>query len=437
MKLSSLLKINSNLSHFSLINCVLSDLGMSKLFKSLKDMRFLRNLDLRNITFAEDTIGLLASVLRENKGIDYFSLAHCRISELGKTNIFRALRFITELQHFSINNIDIRTHTHSTIAVIISNNKKLKSLELIDCKITKLDMDRICDTLDNHKHLVWIKLNGNNIILGTTLLNLSNNAGLNTIEMTGCHLKARDVINLVKTIKQCQQRGFIHLNLSRNDFTCEALMSVLSIQELTYLDISHNVINYTGAEIIESFIFKNDKVQHVNLSNCNLQSSVINKIITAIKNITSLQFIDLSMNDARDGFLGSIGPVISNNESLTFLHLPTCSLPKYNLNNIFNAMANTVFVKYSKTGNYFFAIMEVEGSTILKLKLFDFFKDYCEYAAKNPEKVLNMEFFGIEDLAQFVPNCLIMEVGVRNILRVIENTCSLQYLSLQNLILLT
>ena len=433
MKLSSLFKNNSNLTHFSFTNCILSDLGMSELFKSFNFMRFLRNLDLRNLIFFEGTSVLLASVLRANKSIDHFSLAHCKMSELGKANIFTALRSITELQHFSINNIVIRKHAHSTIAVIISNNKKLKSLELIDCKITKQGMDWICDTLDNHKHLVCIKLNGNDIVLGTTLLNtISNSAGLNTIEMAGCHLKTRDVINLVKSIRQCQQRGFIHLNLSRNNLTYEAIMSVLSIQELIYLDISHNVINYTGAKIIESFIFKNDKIQHVNLSNCKLQSSAINMIITAMKSTTSLQFIDLSMNDASDGFIVTIGPVISNNESLTFLHLPTCSLSKYNLNSVLNAMANIVFVKYSKTGNYFFAIMEVEDSTILKLKLFDFVKDYCEYAAENPEKVLNTECFGIEDLAQFVPNCLVMEVGVHNILRLIENTCSLQYLSLQN-----
>ena len=97
-------------------------------------------------------------------------------------------------------------------------------------------------------------------------------------------------------------------------------------------------------------------------------------LIKAMKNVTSLQYVDLSMNDARDGALAPIEPVIRSN-MLHFLHLPIHNFSKQYLEKAVELVANTPYRKLQlnvSNGRYFVSVSKAADSDCQKVKLLEF-----------------------------------------------------------------
>ncbi|XP_065894790.1 uncharacterized protein [Dysidea avara] len=465
---------NPDITDFRITDCLLPDLDVCKVFSSL---RFIKSLDLSYIELTDNSIEQVAAVIAASKNLDHLSLVNCRISESGIAKVLKALKGTTTLQHFTISNIAVNQQVENDMKLVIANNVKLRRLELVGCGLTENGTEKLGDALYRHESLLCIKLHCSTVRLKkSTLLNaIAMNTNVTQLEMSNCSLKETDIIALTETIKHGKHKQFAHINLSGNNLTVAATKSVLFMVSscplmkhlelcscgmiipsmelpetlnldlfLSKLDLSHNPIGNEGAELVAAFISTSSKIVHVNLSNCNFQSSEINQLVKALKSISSLQFIDLSMNDTRNGTLVPIGPVISSNGSLSFLHLPIYNYTKEDLDNIFGALANVLSLK-SKQGtqnsNCFASVAKTTNFTLQKLKVFEV--DYNENAVgrlNNMQYIL--EYFNNSKevvtpliyctISSFVPNCLIIEVGLCSTLKAVENAHSLEYLNFNN-----
>ena len=353
--LSVMIAKNLNITDFRISDCLLYDLGICEVFKSLKFIKLLQHLSLHSIVFSDNSVDNVAKVIATKKDIEHLSLADCRMSECSKAKVFKALTATTTLRNFNINNIVVNEQVEDNLTLVIANNIKLRSLELVGCGLTESGTEKLGNALNSHKDLSCIKLNCNSMRLEMSNLPnvIAKSTKLNQLELAHCNLEDTDILAFTETIKCGHCKSFSHINLSGNNLTdtatkslllmviscpsfkhlelCDCGMIIPSMElpetlnfvlSLSYLDISHNSIGNEGTELVAAFISRNDKIKHVHLSSCKFQSSEINQLIKALKSISSLQFIDLSMNDTRNGTLVPIGPVISSNESLSFLHLP-------------------------------------------------------------------------------------------------------------------
>ena len=465
---------NPDITDFRITDCLLSDLGICEIFKSLKFVKLLQHLYLCSIVFSDNSVDDVATVIATNKDMEHLSLADCRMSECSKAKVLKALMATTTLQHFNINNIVVNEQVEDNLALVIANNVKLRSLELVGCGLTESGTEKLGNALDNHKDLSCIKLNCNTVSLEmSNLLNvIAKNTKLNQLELAHCDLEDTDILALTETVKRSHYKSFSHLNLSGNNLTdtatkslllmvisclsfkhlelCDCGMIIPSMElpetlnfvlSLSYLDISHNPIGNEGAELVAAFISRNNTIKHVNLSSCKFQSSEINQLIKALKSISSLQFIDLSMNDTRNGTLVPIGPVISSNESLSFLHLPIYNFTKQDLDDIFEAVANVLSLKSKQNAKCFTSVAQITNFALQKLKVFEVhYDDNAVGRLNNMQNILGcfndsgnkVSNFVDCPPSTFVPNSLIIEVGLCNTLKAVQNACSLEYLNFNN-----
>jgi len=471
-QLSVMMAKNQGISDFRITDCLLSDLGVCKIFNSLKSVQLLRCLYLSSIVFTGNSIDQVAAVIAANQDMEYLSLADCRISESGK--VFRALKAITTLQHFIFSNAVVNEQEENDISLVIANNSKLRSLELVGCGLTENGTKKIGNALNSHEAISCLKMNGNTVRLeNSNLLNvLVQNTHLSQLEMAHCNLEEADILALAKNIRHSHCKSFSHLNLSGNGLSNAAIKSLLLmvssfplfkhlelsecgmsipsmelpktlnlVLSLSYIDLSHNPIRNKGVELLAAFILINNKIEHLNLSNCKFQSSEINLLIKAMRNVTTLNFIDLSMNDVRDGTLIPIGPVISSNKSLNFLYLPVYKFTEQDLDNVFNAVANVLSLRseqVNQSTSYFASVAQVSNLALQKLKVFG-----VNYDENADGRLINMQnilecFSNLGnmtsnlDSSSFIPNSLIIEAGLFNTLKAVENSCSLECLNFNN-----
>ena len=471
-QLSVMISQNPGITDFRVTDCVLSDLVIDELFTSLKVVKLLSCLVLHGIVFTDSSIEQVVAVIAVSQNVEHLSFADCRMSESGKAKIFKALTAITTLQHLNINHITVDSQVENDMALLVANSIKLNSLELVGSNLTESGIKKLGNALATHESLFCIKLNNNTLKLthSKLLSVIAKNTNLVQLEMANCNLKEADIVALTETIRCGQLKSLSCINLSGNKLTatatrtlflmlyshpsfkhlelhnCDMIIAGIKLQEtlnlalsLSYLDVSHNPIGKHGAELLAAFILNNNKIKLINLSNCKFQSHEINLLFTALKNVTSLQFVDLSMNDSRDGTLAPIGPVISNNHFLTFLHLPIYNFSKQDLVDIFEGLVNILSsIQGTQMRGCFVSVARYADFMVQRLKIFEV--GYDEYATgklNNMQDIL--ECFenpnsSIKPCPPYglISNCLIIEAGLFNTFKAMANACSLEHLHISN-----
>ncbi|CAL8393301.1 unnamed protein product [Gadus morhua 'NCC'] len=130
------------------------------------------------------------------------------------------------------------------------------------------------------------------------------------------------LLRLLPVVKTCKNARLNQCNLTAS--SCEALRSALSCSTLTELDLSHNSLQDSGAEVLFGEMRSpRCKLEVLRLSGCLLTQQSCGALALALTSSTSLRELDLSINDLEDSGLQQISPGLAR---LHKLSMSQCSL---------------------------------------------------------------------------------------------------------------
>ena len=95
-----------------------------------------------------------------------------------------------------------------------------------------------------------------------------------------------------------------------------------------------------------SILFYSMKIKCLNLSECHLHSKENKQILTALKQMESLQCVDLSGNSMTDDVAHEVADMIINNKDIQGLYLPDCVLTQTSLKIVIQATQTVSSLRY-------------------------------------------------------------------------------------------
>ena len=314
IKLASVLTNNANLQQVLLRELTVGPNGFVKMSRYLSKIRELKDCTIALSSINDQNAYNVAKLITNNSTLEKINLSGCKISLQGKLHIFQALTSLSTLQYFSINNIVIGDQLENDLTGILSKNVEMKHLEMGNCvsKLIEYKTFKIFESLENCKQLVHFNFNNNEL----SDKNLS-------------HL-----LNLIKGKK------IEHLELSKCNITSlDAILKVLSIGTLNYLDISHNPISNVVTTARQ--YIKVSHLMYLNLSQCMMPEKGAAEVIKCLTQCQLLTHLDLSsnlLNSSDSSAVCDLVAVISSNKLIENLFLPSCTLPNLSIKAIFSSL---------------------------------------------------------------------------------------------------
>ena len=314
-----ILNNNKNLKQLRLSKLSLSQQGFEVLSKD--NITKLRDLKHLTAYVTIENLKKMVFLLGNNPMVQNLDLSHCVISFIEKVEIFSILVSFGSLQSFNICGITIDTQLENKLAAIISGNVTLRCLEVAECQLSNSGIEKLLLAIRNHKEL-HLNVSGNlfsieNVALLVDLI--KDSAAVDELKMSSCNV---------------------------TDFYW--ILTLLSLKELKYLDISHNSVSLATNCELNQKTFENDTLQFLSLFNCALSSQCMHKVITQLKCYSSLRYLNLNFNtiEVDPTVVGDITTVISNNHHINNFTLPSCSLPNKMMSCIFDGIKSVKSLRH-------------------------------------------------------------------------------------------
>ena len=262
---------------------------------------------LSNCNITNDIAMKLATVIKKITDLKLFELSCNLIQESDLKVIITALKSTKSLIFFSIKSIDCFIEdTAEDIASIIARNKSIKYLEISNCDMKQLAVIKIAKSIKELRKLK--QLNLSNIAL--------------TCEALEFILKDKGMLE--------------QLNLSHCKLLNPELVKISLAAKVNSINLSYNNISDYSANALTSLLC-NRSLNHLEMSNCNLQEEGMSCIINTLK-YKSLKYLDFSGNRVTDFLATEISAEISNNPYITHLDLSNCSLQEIGIVEILTSL---------------------------------------------------------------------------------------------------
>ena len=401
--IATVLSHNNKLKSLDLSSNYFTSEGFVKIFDGMKNIVYLKNLSIgSNEITASKAIDCITTILSHNLELEELDLANSFIQTAGVVKIFKSLRNISNLKKICIRGNIITNEAADDIAVVLSQNTKLEEID-IACNnlhttnavkifqgmmhistLTKLDIahnmitneatEYIVSILSNNNKLKQLNLSHNNIVI-SDLVNC-NFTNLQELDLSYTNLQT--VLNIkdlkVVTLQKCNISGhciparkvigiagflFENDELQELDLSCNNLQGIgirsildfLNISNLTKLNISNNSITSDLPSIINALVHATKLVQ-LNLS-CNaLNSDNMEYILCKAKSVfINLKNLNLSGNEICNGAATALANVFSGSSKLKELSLCDTNLQTEEMNKIFGTLRFPYLTKLSISHN--------------------------------------------------------------------------------------
>ena len=317
----------TTIQSFSLTSCQMSMTQKIIIIIALckLDIIFLQYLNIRDILHIdnETTANLKSSFTKINCKLtddivtavvtDHTSLKISKlvINQNTLAELKRSMKLIKGVIHLTLNGYTFSDEDYNSVATVITNNDCIQELVLSNCIFLQKTFKGI-SVLQSLKFLSLDKITfPKSILLGT----IASSTGLRYFTMSRCKITESELVNIMLSI-------------------------VINLKHLLYINFSHVKCSCEVVQHITTVIHSNTKLKHINLCDCQLFTIGVKTIIQAAKNLTALEYLDLSCNHVTGYLANDIITLIANNKNIKKL-----SLPDYTLsinNNHLNVFLNTV-----------------------------------------------------------------------------------------------
>jgi len=302
---------------FEITYCGLNKTNLFNVIPTLSKLHNITDLNFSGNTFTVKNFKIFQLIADNNPHLQQIEMVSCKLRNDEVKKFAEVLRSCncTNLLHLDISYNTVGGEATDALISVIGNHTKLSYQNLCNCSMSETDFSSFYK-LHAITTLTYLDLSNNHITdkYAENVANfIANNASLQHLNLSCCGLESKGILKIIEGLS--------------------------SITTLLYFTLGSNKLTDQSESVafkMATSITSNDYMQHLNLSNCNLQSTEINVLIKEMQNLTSLQLIDLGMNDARNGALVEFGPVLVSNKGLQFLHLPVFEYSKETLAKIFD-----------------------------------------------------------------------------------------------------
>ena len=273
--------------------------------------------------FKNDQVDAVTTLTSNSPYLKYFHLENYTMLEINIDNIVIALGKITTLEYFCLVNVAISDKVDNGIATIVDNNILLKHFKLAECKLTE-ELTKFIQ-LFNMTQLSYLVLS-----------KLDNIVSHNTGQLIGPICDSLIHLHLSK----------VHLNKSKL-----SLLSLPSLTELQYLDLSHNPLTNESADILSSVIYNNNGLKYLDLCDCKLQSEGIRVIANSLQAI-SVVYLNMSLNTIDiDTFNNDVMPaLLPSLKIIEHLYFPYCELKQREIDAVVDFISDALHLNFIDFG---------------------------------------------------------------------------------------
>ena len=301
----------------------------------------------------------LARVLNNNTDIVHLDFGQCCLLESGFVKLLDGLANVTTLQYLNLEGNNISKALTSKIASLVSNNSTLKHINLCNCNLPKVEGQNIVQAIGKLHLVEYLNMSGNEISNWTCIYlkeALSNNDKIRYLDFSRCKIQGKGTYNILISLKpfsclkslnftSCyfndtsasellpkvitQNKSLQHLNLTDCNLQGEGLIAIAKalqvIAMVKHLSLNSNHITNVASLEVASALNKNSKLQFLALSDCGLQETGLINISESLCKISSLRHLDLSHNGITDKAATVIASAIANNPTIQYLDFTFCT----------------------------------------------------------------------------------------------------------------
>lgn len=264
-------------------------------FKSTKTLIFFAIKSIH--CFSEDTVKDIATIIAENKTIQYLEISDCNLKQTMVIEIARSIKELRALKQLSLNKIHL---TCKALTSALEEKHSLEQLNLSQCNLQEPELKEIALCLKNVK-LTGLSLSYNIIsdYAAKNLTYLLSSDALTHLDMTNCDL---------------QEAGMSHL------------INALRFKSIKYLNFSGSKITYLLATEISAEISNNPCVEYLDLSNSSVQEIGTREILTSLtKHTSNLKSFKISCSFSNSKTVTLFESVLESNKTIENLTLQKCN----------------------------------------------------------------------------------------------------------------
>ena len=294
--IENVIKNNKKLEHLYLPNCMLTNTKLESIFYALQTINTLKILGIDSNIIGNQLVNHIAAVIQSNRNLKKISLSEIILEEKSFKTFKNGIRILYGLKCFSALKCPFTDQETADLVVAILNSENLQKINLQYCLLTDSSKARIfnCLKITTLKCFIISGIASNLQIEDDTAAILKHNTKLEHLEMEQCDISE----SLLKKIAP-------------------------ACSNLSYVNFSNNKSLCHMGGIIANLITMNMELNHINLCNCHLEADDVLDIIKALQNLSSLQYIDLSLNTMTDDLSGDVAALVTHNKKLEKLYFPT------------------------------------------------------------------------------------------------------------------
>ena len=316
--IASVILANSQLETLYLHDNLL-ERGIKVIANALKQISSLKKINLNDNRIPECAGEDLAAAFLNNKSLQVVALANNNLKTTGIIAISQALGNLSELQTFSIFNNYCTEEASDAIALAISSNVNLKTIY-------------VCE---------------NNLRAGVTkILKALNCVSIKELNFRDSNISESAVSEFAVAIanQHCLEELILDYNYLCTNGILTLARSLHSINTLKLLNLDNTSLTEEAADAIALAISSNHGLEQLYLGNNKLRAGGI-KIARALKNISTLQILDLNDNHLPVEVAQELASVIACNSSLKQLRLRNNKLTTTGMIKVTKSLSNLTTLK--------------------------------------------------------------------------------------------
>ena len=432
---------NSKIKEFRFAKLILNQVGFQNLnnylvkIKGLTtiniigcSLKCLQHVDLSANIMKSDAINDIAAMIKNNQDIQVLSLQKCVLDQKDLMIIIQAMQTVSSLEYVDFNNITVDNDLASDVALLFTKNSKLKEFRCTKLTLNQVGFQNLNNYLVKIKGLTTINIIGCSFIdlkwmkflqhvdlsanvMESDAINdiaamIKNNQDIQVLSLQKCVLDQKDLMIIIQAMQTVSSLEYVDFNnitvdselasdvahfFTKNSKLKEFRCTKLTLNQIGFQHLNDylvkikglTTINIIGCSLIEQNAVKlvtaiknNSEIQELNLSNCRmpanqlwsmlsyitklkylnlsqclLQPNETKEIFGILKRMKCLQHVDLSANIMESDAINDVAAMIKNNQDIQVLSLQKCVLDQKDIMIIIQAMQNVSSLEYVDFNN--------------------------------------------------------------------------------------
>ncbi|XP_065895431.1 uncharacterized protein [Dysidea avara] len=361
--LHSFLAVSGMTEHLDLSDCSLTENddedGLYIVLSALQNSNSLKHLNLQSNKFTEKAACALYNVVCVNQNLDFLNLNQCDVPEFLLGDILKQCRLLTLLD---IGHNVVTDETAYLLSCAVSNGI-LKYLNIEDCILQEDGTEILVDAMTYGTNMEYIVAEEymEHTTTGAVISDISIlifKFGISSYNplagkidsvvvkpvyyfklTSDCLLE--DMIDIIESVFDMESIEYFNVSccdLRDHNFYL-ILQAMKNSSTLKYLQLKSSSIPDEGLSSIVSAI-SSSTIVHTDFSDCNLLESQVSLVVKGLVTLSNLKYLNVSDNKISIEATNDIAEVITNNKSLQYLSLNNCGIGDAGIQIICNALSN-------------------------------------------------------------------------------------------------